>query len=102
MGEAPREAAAEFSDRHEVVRTVCVWRNGACYRIEIIKRLGPPDACAYVALLWTEEEHQGKRALVRDVAFPWVHHDNAESAFELALESLAARLTYPSTGDTEV
>ncbi len=93
---------AEFSDRHEVVKTVCVWRDGTCYRIEIIKRLGTTEKCAFVALLWTEEKRDGTRALVRDVTFPWVHHVSAESALDCALESLAAKLRYPSTGDKEV
>jgi hypothetical protein len=92
----------EFSDRHEVVKTVCVWRDGACYRIEIIKRLGTPGELAYAALLWTEEEHEGRKVLVRDVAFPWVHHESAASALERALESLASRLKYASAGETEV
>ena len=90
MGDESRDIETEFSDRHEVLRTVCVWRDGACYRIEIIKRLGPPGTCAYAALLWTEEEHAGKRALVRDVTFPWVHHDTADSALESALDALTS------------
>lgn len=94
--------ALEFSDRHDVVRTVCVWRDRNCYRIEIIQRHAKPEEGAYAALLWIEEEQAGRRVLVRDVSFPWVHHESAEAALERALESLAAKLKYASDGETEV
>ena len=90
----------EFSDRHDVVQTVCLWRNGTCYRIEIIRRFGKPEEHAYVALLWLEEEHGGQRRLVRDVSFPWTHSERAEDALAQALESLAAKLRYSKTGET--
>jgi hypothetical protein len=98
----PQPRIPEFSDRHDVVKTICVWRNGTCYRIEVIQRFGKPDGQAYAALLWVEEEQAGRRVLVRDVSFPWVHHESAESALDHALESLALRLGYASTGETEV
>jgi hypothetical protein len=40
--------------------------------------------------------------LVRDIAFPWVHHESAESALNHALQSLAAKLKYSSPGAMEV
>ena len=92
-----------LADRHDLVRTVCVWRNGTCYRIEIIRRCGDSDGqSSYAALLWAEEEQAGKRILVRDVGFPWTHHQSAEAALEIALDSLSARLRYSSTGEVEV
>jgi hypothetical protein len=95
----PQQRASEFSDRHDVVQTVCVWRNGTCYRIEIIRRAGKQEEGAYAALLWLEEEQAGRRVLVRDVSFPWVHHESAESALDHALGSLEAKLKYASTGE---
>jgi len=92
---------AEFSERHDLVQTVCLWRSRTCYRIEIMRRSGKPEA--YVALLWVEEEQPGgQRRLVRDVSFPWTHHESAETALEQALESLVAKLKYASVGETEV
>ncbi len=91
-----------FSDRHEVVKTVCVWSDdGACHRIEIIKRTGKPETTAYAALVWSEEEREGRRYLVRDVSFPWVHHGDAEEALERTIATLAGRLRYKSVGDSE-
>ena len=91
----------EFSDRQDLVQTVCLWRSRTCYRIEIMRRAGKPEA--YVALLWVEEEQQGgHRTLVRDVSFPWTHHESAEAALEQGLESLTAKLRYASVGETEV
>jgi hypothetical protein len=99
--EKPQQLNPEFSDRHELVQTVCLWRGRICYRIEIMGRSGKPEA--YVALLWVEEEQQGgHRTLVRDVSFPWTHHESAEAALEQALESLVAKLRYASVGETEV
>ena len=100
--ENPQTPEFPFADRHDVVRTVCVWKNGACYRIEIIQRFGKPDGQAYAALLWAEEEQAGRRVLVRDISFPWVHHESAESALNHALASLAAKFKYASVGETEV
>lgn len=99
--EKPQQLHPEFSDRHDLFQTVCLWRGRTCYRIEIMRRSGKPDA--YVALLWVEEEQQGgQRTLVRDVSFPWTHHESAETALQQALESLAAKLKYASVGETEV
>jgi hypothetical protein len=99
--EKPQQLNPEFSDRHDLVQTVCLWRSRTCYRIEIMRRSSKPEA--YVALLWVEEEQQGgHRTLVRDVSFPWTHHESAGSALEQALESLAAKLRYASVGETEV
>ena len=95
-----QESNPPFADRHDVVKTVCVWRDRTCYRIEIIKRLGRPEEPVYASLLWTEEEQGGRRILARDLTFPWVHHESAESALDHALESLAARLNYASAGET--
>lgn len=82
-----------FSDRHDSVKTVYVWRERTCYRIEVVRRAGISEETAYAALLWIEQEHgAGHRMLVRDVTFPWVHHESAETALDQALESLAARL----------
>jgi hypothetical protein len=40
----------------------------------------------YTALLWMEKEHgAGRRVLVRDITFPWVHHESADSALEHAI-----------------
>jgi hypothetical protein len=97
----PQQGNPEFSDRHELVKTVCVWRDGACYRIEIIRRLGKPEQGAYAALLWLEEEQAGRRVLVRDVKFPWVHYESADAALDHAMEALAAKLRYGSAGETE-
>jgi hypothetical protein len=95
----PRQSESPFSDRHEVVKTVCVWRERTCYRIEIIRRIS--KEAAYAALLWTEEEQGGRRVLVRDVSFSWVHHETAESAMSHAMEALAAKLQYASSGESE-
>lgn len=100
--EKPQQLPPEFSDRHDVVQTICLWRNGTCYRIEIIRRFGNPEEHAYVALLWLEEEQGGQRRLVRDVSFPWTHSESAETALAQALVSLAAKLRYASTGETGV
>ena len=99
--EKPQQLHPEFSDRHDLVQTVCVWRGRTCYRVEIIRRLGESEG--YVALLWVEEEQPGgHRTLVRDVSFPWTHHESAETALNQALESLVAKLRYASVGETEV
>ena len=96
------ESSSPFSDRHEVVKTVCIWGdNGACHRIEIIKRTEKPESPAFAALVWSEEEREGKRYLVRDVTFPWVHHGDADEALERSIETLAGRLNYKSVGETE-
>ncbi|HLJ47342.1 MAG TPA: hypothetical protein VKU01_15100 [Bryobacteraceae bacterium] len=96
------ESPSPFSDRHEVVKTVCVWSDdGAIHRIEIISRTGKPASPGYAALVWSEEERDGRRYLVRDVTFPWVHHADAEETLERALETLASRLKYKSVGDSE-
>lgn len=100
--EKPQQSVPEFSDRHDVVKTICVWRNRICYRIEVLRRFGKPEDNAYVALLWVEQEQGGQRRLVRDVSFPWTHHESAESALEQALESLTAKLRYGTVGETEV
>ena len=100
--EKAQQLPPEFSDRHDVVHTICVWRNRVCYRIEILRRFGKPEENAYVALLWVEEEQGGNRRLVRDVSFPWTHHDCSEAALDQALESLAAKVRYASVGETEV
>lgn len=97
----PQQGNPEFSDRHEVVKTVCVWRDGTCYRIEIIRRLGKAEQGAYAALLWLEEEQAGRRVLVRDVTFPWVHYESTDSALDHAMEALAAKLRYGSAGEAE-
>ena len=83
-----------FSDRHDVVKTVCLWRNGTCHRIEIVGRAANRgERVTYTALLWMEEEHgAGRRVLVRDITFPWVHHESADSALEHAIGFLEARL----------
>jgi len=88
-----------FSDRHDVVKTVCLWRNGTCYRIEIIERASNRgEPVTYTALLWLEQEQAaGRRVLVRDIAFPWVHHESAGSALEHAIGFLEARLK-PAAG----
>jgi hypothetical protein len=31
-----------FSDRHDVVMVVCLWRNGTCHRIEVVRRVVKP------------------------------------------------------------
>jgi hypothetical protein len=95
----PEQSESPFSDRHEVVKTVCVWRDRTCYRIEIIKRIS--KEAAYAALLWIEEEQGGRRVLVRDVSFTWVHHETPESAMDHAMESLTAKLTYAASGESE-
>ncbi|MBZ5593224.1 MAG: hypothetical protein LAP39_13365 [Acidobacteriia bacterium] len=100
--EKPQPLPPEFSDRHDVVKTICLWRSRICYRIEILKRFGKPEESAYVALLWVEQEQGGQRRLVRDVSFPWTHHESAEAALEQALESLTAKLRYASVGESEV
>jgi hypothetical protein len=100
--DARHSGESAFSDRHDVVQTVCVWNDGTCYRIEIIKRSERPEEHAYTTLLWVEEDQGGRRILVRDVTFPWVHRESAESALDHALESLAAKLKYASAGDTEI
>ncbi len=91
MGNAPQPALV-FSDWHDVVRTVCFWRNGTCYRIEIIKRLEKQEEAVYAALVWVEEEHAAGRILVKDVTFPWVHRDSADAALDQALRFLAEKL----------
>ena len=98
MQSAPRNDSP-FSDRHDVVRTVCLWRNGTCHRIEIVERAANPgERASYAALLWMEKEHgAGHRVLVRDITFPWVHHESADSALEHAIGFLAERLK-PATG----
>ena len=82
-----------------MVKTVCLWRNGACHRIEIAERAANPgEQVAYTALLWMEQEQgPGRRVLVRDVTFPWVHHASPESALEHAVGILEARLK-PASG----
>jgi hypothetical protein len=100
--EKPQQVPPEFSDRHDVVQTICLWRSRTCYRLEILRRFGKSEENAYVAMLWVEEEQGGNRRLVRDVSFPWTHHDSAEAAVEQALESLTAKLRYASVGETEV
>ena len=79
-----------LTDRHELVKTVYLWRNGTCHRIEIVGRGGKPgEPVSYVVLLWVEREHgPNHRILVRDVTFPWVHHDNPDSALKCAIEFL--------------
>ena len=99
--EKPQQLPPEFSDRHDVVQTVCLWRNRTCYRIEIIKRVGKPDGPAYAALLWLEQEQGTRRILVRDVGFPWTHCETGEAALEQALEALAAKVRYVSVGEAE-
>ena len=96
------ESRLPFSDRHDVVKTVCVWKDHACYRIEVIERAGKSKEHSYSTLLWVEQEHgPGRRILVRDVTFPWVHHESVQSALDQALESLAAKLT-PRTGMEDI
>jgi hypothetical protein len=92
-----------FSDRHDVVKTVCLWRNGSCYRIEIVERAAKPgERVTYTALLWTEEEQgAGRRVLVRDITFPWVHHESADSALEHTIEFLETRLNPVSGREAE-
>lgn len=89
-----QESGSPFSDRHDVVKTVCLWRNGTCHRIEIIARAASHgERVTYTALLWLEEEQgAGRRVLVRDITFPWVHHESADSALEHAIGTLEARL----------
>ncbi len=96
MKSAP-QSDSPFSDRHDVVKTVCLWRNRTCYRIEIVERVvNPGEPVTYTALLWLEQEHgPGHRVLVRDVTFPWVHHDSADSALEHAIGFLEKRLKAP-------
>ena len=100
--EKSQQLPPEFSDRHDVVKTICLWRNRICYRVEILRRFGKQEENAYVALLWVEQEQGGQRRLVRDVSFPWTHHESADAALEQALESLTAKLRYASVGETEV
>ena len=98
----PQSSERPFADRHDVIQTVCVWKNGTCFRIEIIKRCEKPEELSYAALLWVEEEHGGKRMLVHDITFPWVHHESPEAALEHAFEALAAKIRYVSAGESEV
>jgi hypothetical protein len=93
MKSAP-QSDSPFSDRHDVVKTVCLWRNGTCHRIEIVERAAKPgERVTYTALLWMEKEHGAShRVLVRDITFPWVHHESADSAMEHAIGFLEARL----------
>ena len=102
--DTPQPNAFPFSDRHDVVKTVCLWRNGTCYRIEIISRIRRADEGAgYAALLWIEEEHGAvHRVLVRDVTFPWVHHESAESALDHAISFLEAKLEPAGPGESEL
>jgi len=88
------QSDSPFSDRHDVVKTVCLWRNGTCHRIEIIERAARPgEQATCTALLWMEkEEGAGHRVLVRDTTFPWVHHESVASALEHAIGFLEARL----------
>ncbi len=86
-----------------MVKVVCLWRNGACHRIEIVERAANPgDPVTYAALLWMEQEHgPGRRVLVRDVTFPWVHHGSADSALEHAIGFLEARWKPPAGLEAE-
>jgi hypothetical protein len=99
--ENQESGGSPFSDRHDVVRTVLVWRNKGCYRIEIIQRCAKPEEHAFAALLWTEEEHGGRRVLVRDITFPWVHRETAEAALDWALDHLATRLQPAASAENE-
>lgn len=100
MKSAP-ESSSPFSDRHDVVKTVCLWQNGTCHRIEIVERAARRgERVTYTALLWMEEEEgAGRRALVRDITFPWVHHESADSALEHAIGTLEARLNRVTVPD---
>jgi hypothetical protein len=58
------------------------------------------ERVTYTALLWMEEEEgAGRRALVRDISFPWVHHESADSALEHAIGTLEARLNRVTVPD---
>jgi hypothetical protein len=98
-----QQSDSPFSDRHDVVKTVYLWRNGTCHRIEIVERAtNPGERVTYTALLWLEEEHgAGRRLLVRDIAFPWVHHESADSALEHAIGYLEARLRPARNSEAE-
>ncbi len=101
MPSAPNDSP--FSDRHDVVKTVCLWRNGTSYRIEIIERIANlGERVTYTALLWMEQEQGvGHRVLVRDITFPWVHHESADAALGEAIGYLEARLRPPTGLEAE-
>ena len=89
-----QQSDSPFSDRHDVVKVVCLWRNGTCRCIEVVGRtVKPVEHESYAALLWIEEEHgAGRRIIVRDVTFPRVHHESAELALDYAIAFPEAKL----------
>jgi hypothetical protein len=34
-----QQSDSPFSDRHNVVKVVCLWRNGTCHRVEVVGRI---------------------------------------------------------------
>jgi hypothetical protein len=99
-----QQSGSALSDRHDLVKAVYLWRNGSCHRIEVLRRaVKPGEPTSYVALLWIEEEHgAGHRILVRDVTFPWVHHESTDSALDHVIGFLEAKLTPGAGAESEL
>jgi hypothetical protein len=99
-----QQSGSALLDRHDVVNAVYLWRNGTGHRIDVLRRaVKPGEPTSYVALLWAEEEHgAGRRILVRDVTFPWVHHESAESALEHVIGFLQAKVTPRADAENEI